>query len=768
MDDTLAPIKKKHPKPNFLLIIGSILVLAVLLLALFGKLIAPKDPMQESYIAAIGDRFTRPPFAPFVIEGYPLGSDEIGRDTLSRLLWAVQPSLTLVLVVAALRLLIGTVLGMISGWSASHWGRLVETLTSFALSAPVIFAALLVIASAGDNWGVWAFILGLVITGWADTARMVHTQTRLIKNQLFIEASRSLGADTGELILGHLVPNLLPRLLVQLTFEISSAMLMTACLGFLGYFINAVWIPIDDWTGLRASGLPELGQMLGVASTQNLQYIALFAGIMIVFIILSFNLLGEGLQRQFTRQKNQWREAQRGIRRALSDWLEERLYLAVAQWQRTLTLGLAALAIIAVIWLGGYQLWQASATSNAENAIVIPGGHQWAMNFHDAQGTRTTSASAPQTTPQILWQFADPALAEGLPLPKLDRVDLNVANLQSLTGMLLAQPYAGFTGSPAVDANGVLYLASNASRVYAVSAQGDLLWQAETPAAAFGTPALAQDGTLRVTLMDGSLACISTSGVLQWVNQDATPNHPIESPVVDSNGITYFATGLHLLAVEADGSLKWKITLPTYSFSLPRPRITLDGSQLIFENFILDATNGKVIHRQRASMTKFVIGSDGNIYFREHHAMSLFSFDEAGEGIITPKVKLDERPLALGYRFPNDGGVLPSGHYWFFFDSPFEIFRLVVTDGNGGALKMINAFYAGSLLLGFDSTNTAYACAGRAEQDVAACWAHSTVTGNLLWDITLQNNSLAAGGAIVEGRIYVTFMDGVLVALGSE
>ena len=229
-------VKTEKPRSsvNWTLWVGLAFVLLVILLAAVGPALAPSDPLKENFIGRTGERFIKPPFAPRQVEGFPLGSDEWGRDLLSRLLWAVRPTLTLVLVVAGLRLAIGILFGLISGWSNRLWARILDGLISFGISAPVLFVALCVIAAVGNEWGVWAFIAGLSLTGWAEAARVVREQTRSLRGQAFVEAARGMGATSEQLILSHVLPHVLPLMWIQLAFEVSGALLATASLGFPG------------------------------------------------------------------------------------------------------------------------------------------------------------------------------------------------------------------------------------------------------------------------------------------------------------------------------------------------------------------------------------------------------------------------------------------------------------------------------------------------------------------------------------------------------
>src|SRR5688500_6076571 len=259
----LAPIEAARRPRNWALWLGLVLVALVALVALVGPDVAPRDPLQETFIIEdFTGTWVKPPFKPFAVPGFLLGSDTFGRDLFSQLLWAVRPTLTLVLTAAALRLTAGLVVGLVAGWSHGRVGRLAGSAISGARSVPVLFVALFVITLLGVRYGVWAFILGLVLTGWADTARVLAEHTRGIKQRPYVEAARALGSSDSQLLYRHVLPQVMPLVWTMLAFEVSSALLATAALGFLGYFINSVWLPLGDWTGIRASGQPELGQLL--------------------------------------------------------------------------------------------------------------------------------------------------------------------------------------------------------------------------------------------------------------------------------------------------------------------------------------------------------------------------------------------------------------------------------------------------------------------------------------------------------------------------
>src|SRR3990172_4341308 len=218
---------------NWPLLLGSVLVLFAVYLSVAGPGLAVHDPLKENFIVEnpVTREFVKPPFPAFTLPDFPLGSDQYGRDLLSQLLWAVRPTLTMVLLVAALGLVVGTVVGLASGWWAGRWGRALDALISGALAAPVLFVALCLIAAVGIEWGVWAFILGLSATGWAQAARLLREQTRGAKSQPYVQTARSLGASDSQILVRHILPQIMPLLWVLLSFEVSSTLMAAAGLG---------------------------------------------------------------------------------------------------------------------------------------------------------------------------------------------------------------------------------------------------------------------------------------------------------------------------------------------------------------------------------------------------------------------------------------------------------------------------------------------------------------------------------------------------------
>ncbi len=729
---------------NWSLWLGSVIVLCVLYLALEGPRLAPRDPLQENFIVQDAHgKFVKPPFAAFAMPGFPLGADQFGRDILSQLLWAVRPTLTMVLVVAAVRLVVGIAIGLASGWSAGRLGRALDTAISAALAAPVLFVALCLIAAVGINLGVWAFIIGLSATGWAEAARLVREQTRTTKGQPFVEAARAMGASDLFLLARHVLPHVMPMVWMLLAFEISSTLLAAAGLGFLGYFSSAVWIPFGDWSGIRASGRPELGQMLASAS-QNAQqqpWAMLAAGSVVFLTVLGFNLLGEGLRVQLdpARRRKPTTVWARALDRA-GAWIEDRLYDPLATRRQTGATFAAVLGLLALILGGGWILRQSQAVSHGESVIVVPGGHLWAAEQHDAQGTLWTSVRGPKN-PEVMWSFEDES---------------------------------GFSGGPVVAADGTVYVAANEGRLYALDPDGAKRWETDLPAPPVGTPALGASGDIYVADHRGSLSAIKPDGNLRWTVEGGEGFSALAGPITDADETIYYATDLNLMAVTLDGGVRWKKRLPTFSYASPLPRLSATGEYLFFEDVAVDARTGSTVFKEAIEpLDKYVVGANGHTYLRQQVALLEVRPTEKGVEI-SERAKWDARGLGLGFRFPADAGVIPAGRIWVYYASAFEFAKVLWIDQNGEAQAPIDYPYRPSRLIAVDEDATAYLCGNLAQSAAQiggvgraglACRAHTPNPGEPLWEVALDKGATPNGGALVPGRLYVTTDDGFLYAI---
>jgi peptide/nickel transport system permease protein len=260
--------------------VGFIAGLILVVAALLAPWIAPADPAAQNLPA----RLESPSRAHW------MGTDELGRDILSRTLYGARISLLVSVCVVCGCGLIGLTMGMLAGYAGGWCDRIINLLLVNAfLSFPGILLAIAFAAFLGP--GIGKVILALVITGWAGYARLARAQVLKVKEMEFVLAARSLGASHLRIMVGHLLPNILQPILIQATIGMAGAILAESTLSFLGLGVLA---PIPSW-----------GAMLNDARGHlfDAPHMVVFPALAVMTAVLSFNLLGDA-----------WR-----------DWLDPRL-----------------------------------------------------------------------------------------------------------------------------------------------------------------------------------------------------------------------------------------------------------------------------------------------------------------------------------------------------------------------------------------------------------------------------------------------------------
>lgn len=261
-------------------LIAIAMLLFMVFLAIFGPSIAPKDPNRQTLIA----RLTPPMQADEDgnIE-YLLGTDTLGRDVLSRLIYAARVSITVGFIAVAIGGTVGTCLGLISGFYGGRLDSAIMRLADIQLAFPFILLAIMVLVVLGE--GVLNLIFVLGIGQWVTYARIARGETINQRDKEYVEAVRALGMRDTSIMFRTLLPNILPPLIVIASFNIASVILAEAALSFLG-----LGVPPD---------VPTWGSMLAGSRDQLLGgkwWLAVFPGMAIMVTVLSLNLLGDWLR----------------------------------------------------------------------------------------------------------------------------------------------------------------------------------------------------------------------------------------------------------------------------------------------------------------------------------------------------------------------------------------------------------------------------------------------------------------------------------------
>lgn len=223
---------------------------------------------------------------------HPLGCDDLGRDTLSRLMVGTQVSLAVGLATALIVLGVGVVVGLIAGYFRGPIDAVVSVVINIFYGVPPLLVAVALYVLLGA--GLVNIIIAISATVWMDMARLARGQALSIREREFVEAARAGGARSGKIVFGHLLPNALGPIIVQATFVIPIAILTAAFLTFLGFGVPP---PRADWGGMANEGLPSLQGGFD-------PYILLWPALALSITLLAFNFFGDGLRDAFDpRQK---------------------------------------------------------------------------------------------------------------------------------------------------------------------------------------------------------------------------------------------------------------------------------------------------------------------------------------------------------------------------------------------------------------------------------------------------------------------------------
>ena len=257
---------------------GALILLAVIGAAVLAPWVAPQDPARQSLIR----RFTPPVWAHGGNIAYPLGTDQVGRDILSRIIYGARVSLLVGISAVLVSLTVGVTLGLLSGFLRGRVDTVIMTVVDVTLSFPQLLLALAFVAALGPSLLTIIVVLGL--TGWERYARVVRAEVLALREKDFVEAARAIGASPTRLLLGHLLPNTFSSIIVMSTLQVAQAILQEAALSFLGV-----------GTG---SAHPTWGQMisLGRDFVSVAWWPATFPGLAILLTVLAINLVGDRLR----------------------------------------------------------------------------------------------------------------------------------------------------------------------------------------------------------------------------------------------------------------------------------------------------------------------------------------------------------------------------------------------------------------------------------------------------------------------------------------
>lgn len=264
------------------LAIGSAIVIAAALAAIFAPWLTPFDPAAQD----LPRRLTGP------TGGHPFGLDELGRDILARVLVGARISFLVAGTVVGISAAVGTLLGAVAGYFGGLVDDLVSRLIDILLAFPGLLLAIALVAVLGPS--LRNVLLALTLIGWVGYARLVRGQALRAREFEYVHAARALGATTTRVLWQHIIPAAMPAVAVQATLGMAAAVIGEAALSFLGLGVQP---PTPSWGAMLEGGRAHM---------LDAPHLTIFPGVAIVFLVLGFNLVGDGL-RDFTDPRQQRR-----------------------------------------------------------------------------------------------------------------------------------------------------------------------------------------------------------------------------------------------------------------------------------------------------------------------------------------------------------------------------------------------------------------------------------------------------------------------------
>jgi peptide/nickel transport system permease protein len=258
-------------------IAGLTVIALIVAAAALAPLLAPFDPSFQAVDGLTVDGSPVPPSGEFW-----LGTDTLGRDLLSRMIFGARNSLIIGLAANGAAVLIGTTLGAAAGYLGGYIGAALMRLTDLVMAFPALLLAVALAAILGSSLWIVAAVIAMV--NWVQIARVIYTETTALSSRDYIEAARALGAGTPRILVQHLIPHLLPTVLVYGTLGIATTVLLEAALSYLGVGVQP---PDPSWGGIIFESQSYF---------RTAPWLVFFPGVAIILVALSFNLVGDALR----------------------------------------------------------------------------------------------------------------------------------------------------------------------------------------------------------------------------------------------------------------------------------------------------------------------------------------------------------------------------------------------------------------------------------------------------------------------------------------
>ena len=252
--------------------IGTAIVITVMLSGIFAPWIAPYDPIKTDLYSRL-----KPPSREHL-----LGTDNVGRDVLSRIIWGARVSLKVGVISVGIGMIIGVILGLVGGYFGGMVEKSIFSIVDLLLSMPSLLLAIAIVATLGP--GIWQVMTAVGISLIPIFARVTRGSVLTVKEQNYVLAAKALGASKIDIMVRHILPNILTPIIVMATLNCAFAIIMEVALSFLGIGIQP---PEPTWGLILSNGWQQM---------RYATWISTFSGIAITITVLGFNLLGDGLR----------------------------------------------------------------------------------------------------------------------------------------------------------------------------------------------------------------------------------------------------------------------------------------------------------------------------------------------------------------------------------------------------------------------------------------------------------------------------------------
>lgn len=257
---------------NRMAVAGSIIVISLSVISLLAPWLSPYDPGEINLKLVLA-----PPS-----HSHPLGTDQLGRDVLSRMLWGAKISLKVGFVATGLAIMIGAILGAIAGYYGRWIDAVIMRFVDIMLCFPTFFLILAVIAFLEPS--IWNIMIVIGLTGWMGVTRLVRADFASLKQRDFVLAARNIGTSDFRIIFRHILPNAMASVLVAATLGVAGAILTESALSFLGIGVQP---PTPSWGNILTAGKDNI---------DIAWWLSLYPGLAILITVLGYNLLGEGIR----------------------------------------------------------------------------------------------------------------------------------------------------------------------------------------------------------------------------------------------------------------------------------------------------------------------------------------------------------------------------------------------------------------------------------------------------------------------------------------